>query len=114
MLLMERGNDLWVGPFVTTAWMKDGMVVGVRQAPSDFGRVDYKITSHAKDGYIEAEVTPPTRSKPDSIVVRLRHPQEKKMKSVTVNGKEYKDFNAEREIVTIKSWNGNIVVRANY
>ena len=114
MLLTERGNDLWVGPFITTAWMKDGMVVGVRQATSNFGKVDYKITSHAKDGYIEAEVTPPTRNKPDSIVVRLRHPDEKKMKSVTVDGKEYKDFNADREIVTIKSWNGKIAVRANY
>ncbi len=114
MLLMERGNDLWIGPFITTHWMNDGMVVGVRQAPSNFGKVDYKITSHANDGYLEAEITPPARNKPDSIVVRLRHPQEKKMVSVTVNGKEYKDFDPDREIVTIKSWDGNIVVRANY
>lgn len=114
MLLMERGNDLWIGPFVTTHWMNDGMVVGVKQAPSDFGRVDYKITSRVKEGFIEAEVTPPTRNKPDSIVVRLRHPEEKKIKSVTVNGQEYKDFDADREIVTIKSWNDEIVVRANY
>ncbi|HBL75592.1 MAG: hypothetical protein A2W90_05215 [Bacteroidetes bacterium GWF2_42_66] len=116
MLVMERGNnELWLAPFVTSHWMKDGMVVGVKQAPTAFGEVDYKITSHVKDGYIEAEVTPPVRKKPDTIVIRLRHPDEKKIKSITVNGKDYRDFDAEKDIVCLKGFDGKkITVRATF
>jgi len=114
MLLMERDNDLWIGPFVTTHWMKDGMTVGVKQAPSEFGRVDYKITSHANEGYLEAEITPPTRNQPNSIVLRLRHPNEKKIKGVTVNGQAYNNYDPNKDIVTLTSWTDKIVVRAEY
>ena len=27
MLLTERGNELWLAPFVTSNWMKDGLTV---------------------------------------------------------------------------------------
>ena len=114
MLLTERGNDLWLAPFVTSHWMQDGMMVSVRQAPTRFGTVAYTITSHINDGYIEAKITPPIRNAPDSIVVRLRHPHEKKIQSVTVDGKEYNNFDSEKETVTITSWSGTISVRAVY
>ena len=114
MFVTERGNELWLAPFVTTGWMDDGEVVEIKNAPSNFGRVSYKITSHVKDGFIEAVVEMPSRCKADGVVIRLRHPQEKKMKAVTVNGKEYKDFDAEKEIVRLKGFDGQVVVRAQY
>jgi len=114
MFVTERGNELWLAPFVTTGWMDDSEVVEIKNAPSNFGQVSYKITSHVKDGFIEAEVEMPSRCKADAVVIRLRHPQEKQMKSVTVNGKEYKDFDAEKEIVCLKGFDGEVVVKAQY
>ena len=114
MLLTERGNELWLAPFVTSNWLKDGLVVSAKSAPSQFGTVGYTITSHANDGYIDASITPPTRSTPDTIVIRLRHPDGKKMKSVTVNGIKHRDFDASREVVRIKPQKGAITVRADY
>ena len=38
MFVMERDNALWLAPFVTTHWMKDGMRVAVKNAPTYFGR----------------------------------------------------------------------------
>ena len=114
MFLMERGKELWLAPFVTNNWMKDGEVVSIKNAPSFFGPVSYQITSHTADGYIEAIVTPPTRETPKSIVIRLRHPDGKLMRSVTVNGKPWKDFDSKKEIVRLKPSKGSITVRANY
>ena len=116
MLVMERGNDeLWLAPFVTSHWMEDGKVVGVEQAPTAFGEVNYKIASHVKNGYIEAEITPPVRKKPDTIVIRLRHPQEKKFKAILVNGRKYDDFDREKEIVRLKNFDGKkVTIRAEY
>ncbi|HPS54907.1 MAG TPA: NPCBM/NEW2 domain-containing protein [Sedimentisphaerales bacterium] len=114
MFVTERGGELWLAPFVTTGWMDDGEVVEVKNAPSNFGQASYKITSHVKDGFIEATISVPNRCKADAVVIRLRHPQEKKMTAVMVNGKEYKNFDAEKEIVRLKDFDGQVTVRAQY
>jgi hypothetical protein len=114
MLVMERSDQLWLAPFVTNHWMKDGMVVAVRGAPSKFGKVSYKITSAVSKGYIEAVIEPPTRSVPKTLVLRLRHPDERQMKAVTVNGKPHKDFDPQKQYIQLKPTTGSIVVRAQY
>lgn len=75
MLVQERGNELWLAPFVTNNWLKEGMRVAVHNAPTFFGPVSYEITSHIAQGYMEATVEVPTCEKPKSIVIRLRHPE---------------------------------------
>ncbi|MCE5198114.1 MAG: NPCBM/NEW2 domain-containing protein [Armatimonadota bacterium] len=115
MMVMTRGDQLWLAPFVTNNWLKDGMTVAAKKAPTGFGCVSYSINSHAAEGYIEAVIAPPTREMPREIVLRLRHPEGKKMKSVTVNGVQTKDFDNSRECVTIRPTGaGNIIVRADY
>jgi hypothetical protein len=37
MFVMERGNELWLAPFVTNQWLRDGMRVEIRHAPTNFG-----------------------------------------------------------------------------
>lgn len=114
MLVMERGEALWLAPFVTNRWMEDGMSVSVEQAPTFFGSVAYRIESHAGQGYIEATVTPPARRAPKEIVIRLRHPDGLPMRSVTVNGRPHSRFDAAREIVRLKPGSAPITVRARY
>ncbi|MHB1457064.1 MAG: NPCBM/NEW2 domain-containing protein [Armatimonadota bacterium] len=114
MFLMERGEELWLAPFVTNNWLKDGMAVSIKDAPSFFGIVSYTITSHVKQGYIEAAVDAPKRTSPDKLVIRLRHPDGKKIKRVFVNGKEFDDFDSIREIVTIRRPKERISIRAEY
>jgi len=114
MLLNERGDELWLAPFVTNHWTKDGMVVAVRNAPTRFGKVSYKITSCVDKGYIEAVIEPPTRSMPKALVIRLRHPDEKLMKKVTVNGCSYTNFNPEKEYIRLEPATSPITLRAEY
>lgn len=114
MLVMERGEELWLAPFVTDQWLKDGLSVAVANAPTRFGPVSYRLTSHAKDGVIEARVEPPTRSVPKAIVLRLRHPDGKTLRAVTVNGKRHTDFDPKREIITLPSGSEPLNVRAEF
>lgn len=72
IFVQERGEELWLAPFVTTAWLSDGMHVAVSQAPTLFGDTAYAITSHAASGRIDARISPPERAQ--RIVIRLRHP----------------------------------------
>jgi hypothetical protein len=114
MFLTARDNDLWLAPFVTNNWMKDGMVVEIKDAPSFFGKTGYRIESHVNSGYIEANVYPPDRKTPERIVIRLRHPDGNQMKKVFVDGKNHKDFDPIKEIVRIKPTNKPITIKAEY
>ena len=67
MLITERGDELWLAPFVTHHWLKDGMKVAVRNAPTRFGKVSYSITSAAAQGQIEAVVQLPPQHRKESL-----------------------------------------------
>ena len=115
MLAIERDGDLWLAPFITNNWMKDGMVVDVKNAPTCFGPVSYRIQSHLAKGYLEAMIDPPTRSAPRELVIRLRHPEGKPMRQVSVDGKPCTDFDPAREIVRLRPAGPNrITVKAYY
>ena len=114
MLLAERGDDLWLAPFVTRNWLKHGMRIIVRNAPTRFGPVSFTIESFVDDGRIQATIEPPTRLAPKSIVLRLRHPTGKPIRSVIVNGKHDRGFDAVKEIVTLKAQGSPIEVKVAY
>ena len=114
MFVVEHGDELWLAPCVTSNWLQDGQAISIRNAPTGFGPVSYTITSHVAQGFIEASVTPPTRDAAKAIVIRVRHPEGRRMKSVTVNGQAHTDFDAEREIVRLKGDAGEVKVRAEY
>jgi hypothetical protein len=112
MLVTERGDQLWLAPFVTNNWLKDGMQVAISKAPTKWGQMGYRIKSHVNDGYIEAEIFPPVREMPKEIVIRLRHPEGKRISSVAVDGKKYTNFDRDKEIITLNPSKQRIVVRA--
>jgi hypothetical protein len=99
-LVQERQEQLWLVPFISDQWLEDGQSVSVRNAPTRFGPVSFNITSHTARGFIAAEIEPPTRRTPDAIVLRLRHPQSKRIRSVTVNGLRIRSFDPNEQTVT--------------
>jgi hypothetical protein len=114
MLVQERGTELWLAPFVTDNWLRDGLRVGVKNAPTRFGVASFEITSHVARGYMEAQIEPPTRRKPSAIVLRLRHPQCKEIQAVTVNGKKLRSFDRLGNTITFKPSKTALNVRAEF
>ena len=114
MLMQERGDELWMAPFVTRNWLKDGMTVRCQNMPTNFGRAGYLIKSAVDSGTMEVVVDPPTVDPPSKIVLRLRHPEEKPIQSVTVDGKPHTDFDPKAETISLKSGSKQMVVRVKY
>lgn len=114
MMVMERGNELWLAPLITNQWLQEGMTVKVSNAPTKFGPVSYALKSSVSKGLIEAEIDSPQRKTPSEIVLRLRHPEEKKIRSVLVNGKPYSEFDPSRDCIKLKGFNKKITVKAEY
>lgn len=114
MLVQERGDELWLAPFLTRDWLKDGAVIRVQNAPTNFGKTGYVIQSAVGRRSIEAVIDPPAASPPNWIVLRLRHPEEKPIRRVTVNGEPHEGFDASAETIRLKPGPSRLVVRVEY
>ncbi len=114
LLVQERGEEIWLAPMVPSGWLGDGMRVRVERAPTRFGEVGYEIRSAAGKGVIEATVVPPAESTAKSIVLRLRHPDGKKMRKVWVNQQAYERLDPEQETITLPGAGKTIDVEAEY
>ena len=114
MLVMEIGETLWLARATPRAWLEQGQKIRVSNAPTHFGTVAYEIVSDADNGKITATVEIPSRKAPRAVLLRFRHPKAAPIKSVTVNGKDWKDFDAAREVVKLHDLKGAVNVAASY
>ncbi|MHC4798701.1 MAG: hypothetical protein ACYTF1_18855, partial [Planctomycetota bacterium] len=101
MLLLEMGDDLYIGRGVPRAWMESGKSVVLKDAPTYFGPVRLRIQSEVNDGRIKVVLNPPERNRPKRIYLHLRHPNGKPIKSVTLNGEKYDRFDTKAESIEL-------------
>lgn len=114
MLIYEEGDQLRLGTGVPRAWMEDGKSIRITRAATFFGQMDMTIVSHVAQGRIEASITLPTRNPARGGVLKLRHPAGKPMKRVTINGSDWRDFDASAELIPLPAESGKLQVVAYY
>jgi hypothetical protein len=102
MLIHERDDgSLLLGQATPRQWLEHGNQIRIERAPTVYGPLDMVIESRASAGEIAANLDLAWRTTPESILVRLRHPRKRPIKSVLVNGENWSDFDAAREWVRI-------------
>lgn len=102
MLVHERDDDsLLLAGFTPRRWLEAGKRVEVRQAPTRFGLLSMTVENKSGGKQLEAEVQMPDRTRPTALLVRFRHPAGLRMRSVTVNGQSWSDFDGEKEWVRV-------------
>lgn len=114
MLLMEQGDFLWIARGSPRAWFEQGEKISVKNAPTHFGTLAYEIVSDVDNGKITATVELPARKAPKEVLMRFRHPKSSPIKSVTVTGKPWSEFNKDQETISLKGLTGAVAVTAQY
>jgi hypothetical protein len=114
MLVTERGDQLWLAPFITCNWLKDGQTLSVSNAPTRFGPVSYHLESHLAQGSIWGTIHPPVRETPSRIVLRLRQPEGCPIRAVQLNGKPHRDFDKATGLVRLKPSGQKLDVQVFY
>jgi len=114
MLVMEMGDDLYLARGTPRRWLEDGKIIAVSRAPSYCGELDYQIRSILSQGRIEATVNPPHRRPPANLYLRFRHPQQKLIQRVTLNGQPWTEFDSTKEWIKLPSTAGKFEVAAYY
>jgi hypothetical protein len=114
LLVMEDGQSLWLAKATPRVWLEQGKKIAVKNAPTYFGTVAYQIVSDVDNGKIAATVEMPGRNPPKTVLVRFRHPKALPMKSVTVNGNPWADFDPLKEVVRLHDVRGTVKLEAAY
>ena len=114
VLVQEEGDTLWLSRFSLREWFEQGKKISVTNSPTFFGPVEYEIVSDVDKGKINATVKMPARNPPNEVRLSLRHPKSLPIISVTVNGKEWKEFNTVKEYIVLKGLSGTVAVTAQY
>ena len=114
LLVMEDGPNLWLARATPRAWLEQGQKASVKNAPTHFGPTGYEIVSDADNGTIAATVEMPSRRIPKSVLLRFRHPKSLPMKSVTVNGRPWADFDPVKEVIFLHDLKGTVKIESRY
>lgn len=101
MFINEQGRDLYLGQAIPRYWLTDGQEIGIQRAATHFGPMSLQYESQATRGSIKITLNPPTRNVPQTIYLRIRHPQAKPLQSVLVNGKSYDKFDRDKEWIIL-------------
>lgn len=103
MLWQEDGSTLYLFRVIPRAWMEDGKEIVLDSVRSYFGELSVRMTS--KGGKIEAEIDCTSEHRPETVIIRMPHPDG--LRAVTVSGGMY---DSEKETVEIRDFNGHSTV----
>ena len=101
MLVQEKGDELLLLYGIPRKWLEEGEKIEVKNLPTYFGNISFSVLSEIENNQILMTLHPPDRNPPKKISIRFRHPLEKEVRGVWVDGREWKVF--EKDVVRIDS-----------
>jgi hypothetical protein len=99
ILVREDSDTLWLAQGTPRRWLAPGQKIMVNQAPSYFGPVSYELAAGTSE--IDARVQLPARNPGHTAWLVIRASDGKKISSVTLDGKPWKDFDASHERIRL-------------
>lgn len=114
LLCRTVGRELWLLQATPRRWLADGQAIEVRNLQTEFGPITFSVRSKLTENLIEADVEPPSRTVANKLRVRLRVPVGRALRSVTVNGEQWTEFDPAGEWVFLPAGEKRIRVVARY
>ena len=93
LFVREEGDELLLGQGIPRAWLRPGKRIGVENACTHFGKMS--LMYEADEVGITATLQGPERNPPSRIKLRFRMPVGKGVSALTVNGKEWSDYDGK-------------------
>lgn len=108
MLVLEDSDEdrLYFGKGLPREWVASGKPISIRQAPTRFGRVNFRLQSQPEKKTVTAKVELARDSSPGEIQVKFRTPADQPLKSAMVNGKPAEFSGLHKDSLTIKTGAG--------
>lgn len=111
MLVLESGDELWLAAGAPRRWFTSTEGIQVDRINSVFGPVAYDLRAGDEPGSVVAHVVPPTRPAPARIWLSVRLPDGGRIREVRLNGRDWREFDPDRERVLVPSDRGPVELR---
>ncbi len=114
--LFVYGNKegLFLGRAIPRAWLARPEPIGLAGVHHRWGKTSVEYAPDGEKDAIKAKVSLVFKSKPPRTVVRFRHPDNRPIRSVTVNGREHRAFDAAHQDVDITGQEGDLEILARF
>ena len=110
LFVREEADELQLGQAIPRDWLEPGKQVGVEKACTHFGQMS--LIYEADESGITATLQGPNRNPPSRIKLRFRPPERKRVRAVTINGKEWSDY--DHRWVYLPGHIGDVTVKAHF
>jgi len=110
MLIQERDGSLYVLQGTPRRWLANGEQLKIVEAPTWYGPLSLACVSDVARGRVTINMTIPERIGTTPVRVRLRLPDEGRIKSVKVNGRKHAGFDGEW--IVLKGLKGKVRIEA--
>jgi hypothetical protein len=114
LLAMDVGDELWLASGTPRRWLEPGRRIKVYGIETAFGRVTYEMRHGDRPGTIEADITIPDRAAPRQVLLFVRSPFGKPIKSVEIDGHDWQHWDNDKEAVVLPVVPGTQHVSAFY
>jgi hypothetical protein len=114
LLVLEAGKELWLAPGTPKYWLEPGKVIRLYKASTVFGHISYEMKCGNRPNTIEAKINLPTDCCADKVKLFVRTAFDKPIKSVLVNGKEWKEWDTTKQAITLPVQDKTLNVLISY
>ena len=76
--------------------------------------ISYEIKNGTKPNTIEAKINLPVSVSPEKVLLFIRVPFEKPIKSVEINGKDWENYDQEKEAIVLPDYSKTLEVIVSY
>jgi hypothetical protein len=94
-------DGLYLGRAIPRAWMGQDDPIGVENVRTRWGRISVQYLPDRANAAIRARLDLELKDRPPRTVIRFRHPENKPIARVTVNGREHRAFDPKKQDVDI-------------
>ncbi len=114
LLVMDSNNELWLAPGTPRYWLEPGKVISLYHTATVFGDVSYILKSGAVPNTVEAAINLPEGISAKKVKLFVRSPIEKPMKSVSINGKPWNNWDSAKEVIDLPMNERNMNILVTY
>lgn len=113
LLVVEKNDEIWLAAGTPRRWLEAGQNIEVKSARTEYGKVSYLLRPGKLAETIEADIQLPAATC-SKIFLFVRSPFQKPIRQVTINGQDWKEWDAEKESVVIPQTTKNVQVTISY
>jgi hypothetical protein len=113
ILYYEKNGELWLASGTPRRWLEAGQNIELKRAKTEYGEVSYSLRPGKMNETIEAEIELPAATC-SKVILFVRSPFQKPIRKVTINGQDWKEWDAAKESIVIPQTTKKIHVLVYY